>query len=192
MASKIDIISNAFLLLGQGAVNNIGETAPQHVKDAVNLYDMFYTSYLASYPWSFCLKQFTLNRLTSFTQISGYTFAYQLPSGWLSIYRVDPLSDYMIVGDLIYSNTSDPFKIFASTYVDESKLPVYYVAYLVEQMAAVFAMPMTQNPNIAMEWGQSALKKLGHAKQLNNANEPSPILRSNPVAQAHYLSNTGL
>lgn len=189
MSSKIEIMSAAVMLLGQDEINSIGENAPPVIKRASALYDIYYPAFLTRYAWRFALKQFTLNKVTVFDEITGYNDAYQLPSDYLAILRTDPANNYRIFGTLLYSNISTNLKLIYTSNINEGVIPVYYIEFLVEKFAEIFAMPITGNPKLLELWGQSAAKKLNRAIALDDQNQPSFVIADNPLIAAKYSSN---
>jgi len=192
MSSKVSIINAAFLLLGHRAVNNLGDDSGEDVKKAVALYDIYYPSLLTYYPWRFALKQFPLVAPSSFDTIVGYQYAYYIPNDYLSIFEIQPLGNYKIYGSLIYTNLNDPnLKLFYTHKVSEENLPDYYVQFLVEKFAELFAMPITQQPELAQMWGQSAERQLNRATALDSQSQTSDSFKDNPLGRAKYSYTTG-
>lgn len=192
MSSKVAIINAAFLLLGADPVNNLGDSAPQPVKKAIDIYDIYYPSLLTRYAWRFALTQFPLVRVSDFDEIPGYNYAFQLPNDYLEIYKLSPMANYEIYGQLLYTSIlPTDLKLFYTAYVSEENLPVYYVEYLVEKFAELFAMPITQQPQLMQLWGESAKEKLNRAIMLDSQQQPSLIVTYNPLGQAKFAFNVG-
>ena len=192
MSSKIAIMNAAFILLGHRAVNNLGDNAGEDVKKASDLYDIYYESLLTRYAWRFALKQFELAQVTNPIEITGYNYAYQLPSDYLSIYKTDPKANYEIYGQLLYTNVSQDLKLFYTYKVPESVLPPYYIEFLVEKYAELFAMPITQQRALVKLWGNSANEKLSRAIALDSQSQPSLRITDNPLGNAKYAMNIGI
>lgn len=188
MTSKIDIIASAFLLLGKEPPNNIGVDAPQAARNASFLYDQYYDAFLTRYNWRFALTQFTLNKLTTFDPIPEFNYAYELPSDWLSISRVSKFTDYLIYGNKLYCGIAQDLKLFYVKHVDEGELPIYYIEFLIEKFAELFAMKLTQNTDLVKLWGDSANEKLNRAIALDASTQPSLVIQDNRVAAAKYSS----
>lgn len=192
MSSKIDIINAAFLLLGHHSVNNLGDNSGEDVKKASDLYDIYYPAFLTRYSWRFALKQFPLSQVTNPPAVTGYSYAYQLPNDYLMIYKTDPIADYQIFEQLLYINVSQDLKLYYTYRVTESVLPEYYVEFLVEKFAELFAMPITQQPPLVELWGNSANEKLSRAVALDSQSQPSIRIQDNPLGRAKYATNIGI
>lgn len=187
MSSKVEIINAAFLLLGHRAVNNLGDNSGEDVKKAVALYDIYYPSLLTRYAWRFALKQFPLSAPADFDAVLGYQYAYQLPNDYLSIYKISPSGQYEIYGQLIYTNLNDPnLKLYYTAAVSEEVLPNYYIEFLVEKFAELFAMPITQQTELVQIWGNSASEKLNRAIALDSQSQTSLSFTDNPLGRAKY------
>lgn len=188
MASKLQIINAAFVLLGHRSVNNLGDNSGEDVKKAEALYDLYYPSFLTYYSWRFALKQFPLSEVTNPPEVREYEYAYQLPSDYLSIYKMSPSAQYEIYGTLLYTNLSpsDDLKIYYTHKIDEGLLPEYFVEFLIEKFAEIFAMPITQQPELAQLWGQSAQAKLSRAMALDSQSQTSLSIIDNPLGRAKY------
>lgn len=188
MANKIEIISAAMLLLGHGPVDSIGNDAPAPIQAASFLYDLYYPSFLTRYQWGFCIKQGTLSQETVFDEVPEFSYAYLLPNDYLSLIRVDPWSDYMIYQTLLYYNIASNLKLFYTYTVDEGVLPPYFIEFMIEKLAEVFAMKITQQVSLVQLWGISSEKKLQRAIQLDSQGQSSLLVQSNPIAASKYGS----
>ena len=186
MSSKLEIINAAFLLLGHKPVTNLIQDTGNDVKRAIALYDVYYTACLCHAYWRFSIKQAELNNLASYESVEGYEYAYQIPNDSLAIYMIEPNNVYRIFGTTIYSNISSGLKLYYTAYVPESNLPDYYVEYLVERFAGLFAMPITNNSQLAKLWAQSADIKLDRAMTLDGFSQSSERIQSNPLATAKF------
>ena len=78
MASKIDLISNALILIGDTPINSLtGGSRRETV--ANNLYDNIVQNELTKYRWGFARRKAQISRLTD-TPVD--------PNGWKSIYQL--------------------------------------------------------------------------------------------------------
>lgn len=192
MSSKLDIINSAFILLGHDSVNNLGDNSREDVKKASNLYDVYYPAFLTRYYWRFALKQFMISQSTSAPKVKGYNYSYQLPNDYLSIYKTEPLANYEIYGQYLYINISSNLKLYYTYRVSESDIPHYYLEWIIEEFAALFAMPITQQMQLMQIWAQSASLKLSRAIALDNQSQTSLSIVDNPLGKAKYAFTPGL
>jgi hypothetical protein len=188
MASKQSIMNAAFLHLGTTGVNSLGDDAPDIVKQMSQMYDIYYDSLLASNYWRFALKQTPLSKQPkeAFDPVLGFDNAYKLPSDYLLVYKIEPQGVYKIYGNLIYSNISSNFKLYYIHKVSEASLPPYYITFLAEKFAHLFAMPVTQDVNLAIAWDKASENSRKMAIALDDQSQTSEILQYAPLVSAKY------
>ena len=191
MTSKLKIINAAMLVLGHNSVKDIGDDSPVAVIAASNLYDIYYPSILSSGYWRFAIKQQELAQINNPDSFEGWNYAYQIPVDFIAIEHIEPVSNYIINGTSIYSNISQDLKLYYFHEVSEGILPVYFVTFIIEKMAAIFAMKITQQPQLAHFSERNAANSRNTAIQLDRNNQPSMRMIQNPIANAKYFSPTG-
>jgi len=106
MASKIDLISNALILIGDTPINALtGGSRRETV--ANNLYDNIVQNELTKHRWGFARRKAQISLLTD-TPVdpNGWRSIYQLPTDLLFLITVTPDSNYQIYGDKVYSNST--------------------------------------------------------------------------------------
>ena len=105
MASKIQLISNALILIGDLPITSLsGNTRAETV--ANNLYDNIVQNELSKFRWGFARKQAQLS-LTVDTPIGKeWQSIYQLPTDMLTLIKLSPSVPYQILGDKVYCNYS--------------------------------------------------------------------------------------
>jgi len=192
MSSKLDIINASFILLGHRSVNNLGDNSGEDVKKASSLYDIYYPAFLTRYSWRFALKQFELSQVSGAPEIKGYNYAYQLPNDYLAIYKIEPSAQYEIYGQYLYINIASNLKLYYTYKVSEGEIPQYYLEWIIEEFAALFAMPVTQQIQLAQLWAQSAQLKLNRAIALDCQSQTSLSIVDNPLGKAKYAFTPGL
>lgn len=179
MASKIDIASNALILIGSSSIQSFDE-AGSGATAAANLYDNIYCTMLAQHPWSFALRQQELNRLTLTPHAdSGYKYAYQKPTDLIRFWQMRPQHRYEIIRDYVYSNET---KILA-TYVfkpDEGDLPPHFVDALQYRLAADFSMIVTEDENKSTVMHEKYVRALTAAMTIDSQGRPQTPMQGNP------------
>jgi len=178
MASKIDIISNAHLLLGDSTKASVSESIV-----GANLYDSTYESLLTSYRWRFASKKLTLARLTE-EPLNQYNYQFQLPADFLYLTKTDS-SDYEIYGDKVYSN-STTMEVDYIFKVTEDKLPAYVVKTLELFLAAQFAIPVTGSKDLASLYFGMYRDSLRIAKFTDASQRPPDEVESSPYTDVRY------
>lgn len=175
MAQKIEIISNAMVLIGASPISSINEGTEGIVGEA--LYENTYRALIANHSWRFATKQKQLSRLTT-APLQDFKYKYQIPSDCVVVVRTIDNSDYEIYADNIYSDNESLFIEYRYR-VDETLLPAHYVLALQFLLAAQFAIPITDNSQRAAVYEALYEKQLARAKYIDSSSRPStPIVHS--------------
>ena len=189
MSSKIEIISAAFNLLGKGPINDIGSNSPTANQMASNLYDVYYPKALSQSPWRFAIKLQTLNLLTQEPIIDRWSSIFQLPIDYLVAWRTHPSVDYEIYGDKLYTN-QDSIILEYNALIVESSLPDYFVTYMIEKMAEILAMPITQKSQLVQIWGEVASASLGKAMFLDSQARTANVIIDDPIYSSKFSGSS--
>jgi hypothetical protein len=103
MASKIDLVSNALILIGDSPINTLdGNTRAQQVGS--NLYDNIVKFELTKHRWGFARKKAQLSLTTDVPADPEWQSIYQLPSDLLVLIKLYPNTGYQVYGDKVYTN----------------------------------------------------------------------------------------
>ena len=90
MATKIELISNALILIGDLPITSLdGNTRAQTV--ANNLYDNIVQSELTKFTWGFARKKAQIDLTVDSPVGTEWQSIYQLPADMLFLIRVNPL-----------------------------------------------------------------------------------------------------
>lgn len=178
MPTSIDIASNALLLIGDEPISAFTDPGAGATV-AANLYPTTYERVLSEHPWSFALKEQQLSRLSQQPDsITGFTYAFQIPTDLIRMWAMFPYSNYTIVGDLIYSNETE----LLARYVykpDETKLPAHFVNALEYKLASEFAISVTEDNAMAELYEQKYFRAVATARSVDSQGRPQvPIIDS--------------
>lgn len=179
MAQKIEIISNAMVLIGANPISSLSEGTEGLVGAA--LYENTYRGILASHSWRFATKKKQLARLTE-TPLNEFAYQYQLPSDLITVFKVQELTDYEIYGDKLYSD-SPGVSIDYRYRIDETLLPDYFVLMLQFLLAAQFAIPITDNSQRAQLYQGLYEAQLRRAKNIDSSARPSSAIQDSPLTE---------
>ena len=172
MATKLELISQAMLLIGESPVSDI-EADTRASLIASNLYDLVYNDALSASEWNFATKRFELSKLEE-VPINEYKYQYQLPSDLVRVLTINEgqgSNGFEINGDRLYSN--DPKVILEYIYrVPEVFLPPYFAMYVVYALAKIFAIPVTQNVKTLEAFTTLAEQQLGNARFTDSTTAP--------------------
>lgn len=175
MASKIDIISNASLLIGHNSISSLDPDQGAAVTVGSALFDTMYEYLLSITYWRFSIKQQSLNRLTA-TPLNGWQYAFQLPTDLLTLCRVSPRSNYQIFEDKLYSNSTSLEADYSFQPAVED-LPSYFVQAFQYKLASDFAISITNDTQKNALYEQKFDRELKIAMAADAKNYPAtPIL----------------
>ena len=166
--TKIKIISAALVLLGDKPISSLEDNLTESVV-AAELYEATYTSLLSIHPWGFANKKARLSRKPE--PIKGWAYTHALPSDMLRLKYADAL-DYKIYGSDLASNTKDVWVEYIER-VDEQDLPPYFTSALIPELAAVFAIPITESTTKANYYEGKAAQALIVAKNVDSQQHPT-------------------
>lgn len=147
MASKIDIISSALVLIGDVPVNSLtGGTRQQQV--ANTLYDSVVQSELSKHRWGFARRKAQLSLTTEVPVDNEYQSIYQLPADLLALIKIYPNSRYQVLGDKVYTNYSGPLYCDYIADVTENEWPAYFVRAIEYALAVDFSISIRDSSSI--------------------------------------------
>lgn len=191
MASKIDIISNALILIGDDPIQSLddpgfGATVMK------NIYDGVYQDVLSRHPWGFALKEQSLSQLSqSPDSRTGFNYAYQVPTDLVRIWQIMEHSNYVIIGDLLYSNLNSLLCRYVYA-VEETALPAYCVKAIEYKLAADAATAITENNGIAQDMANRFLMQMATAMATDSQNRPQSEIVDSPFVDVRFGGGRGI
>lgn len=190
MASDIDISSNALVLIGDDPINaftdpGAGATA------AANLYPDTKKQLLASHPWSFALKEQTLNRLTTGPDdLTNFKYMYQIPTDLIRLWALFPHSDFTIVGDKLYSNENELLARYVYD-VAEAAMPPHFTKTLEYRLAADFALLVTESESKASLFEKKFMQAAAQARGIDSQSKPPVAIVDSPFTDVRFGGEAG-
>mgnify|MGYP001577786875 CR=1 FL=1 len=184
--TKVNIISNAFVLLGKNPIVAIDSSNP--AQSAVStLYDALLLNELTrGQPWRFSIGTQELTR-TNDTPINGWLYEYQLPSNFLRLVRTynnsNAVISYDLYQDRILTN-STVVKVDFIFKVNESLFPPYFYMLMVYDVAAHIAMTITQDVTIVKIWQDAYKEQKLVAEYIDSITTPNLSFAPGQIYQA--------
>lgn len=178
MPTAIDLASNALVLIGDEPISSFTDSGAG-AQAAAALYLETYRGVLAMHPWTFALKEQSLNLLSQTPDdLTGFDSAYQIPPDLVRLWAVFPHSNYTIVGSLLYSNENELLARFVFQ-AEETDLPPHVVKAVEYKLAAEFAIPVTESSSKAELYETKFTKQLGMARTIDSQGRPPvPVVDS--------------
>lgn len=202
--SREDIASQGFGLLRADSVASFDEGTNE-----ADIAALFYPDYvldiLTRYPWSFATKKRRLNQ-DSTPPLNEYAYSHIVPGEALRIWALypdnavgsKPIKDYDIAhadgGRRIYSNCPELWAEY-TIYANEAVWPGYFVHFAIHAWAALTAMTVTDQPDIAQKyqalaWGlpneNEQGGKYGVACKIDAMQKPGENIQSSPLVEARF------
>lgn len=140
--SKIGIISNALVLIGEKPLEGLSDDRYGATVGA-NLFEPLYENELQSNHWRFSIDKVALSRLVD-VPLNEWKYAYQLPAEMLLPIGVYPQAPYEIYGDKIFSNHSS-VELDYQFKPDVDALPAYFSVLLTYALARDMVKPLTES-----------------------------------------------
>lgn len=189
MPSKVDIVSNALLLVGHPSISSFDPDQGAGATVGAALYDTTLEYLLSTTYWRFSVKQQQLNRLSA-TPEQGWEYAFQIPTDAITIHRVYPRSNYQIYGDLIYCNQQELLADY--TFKPEAAdLPSYFVQAFQYKLAADFAISITNDTQKNQLYEAKYDRESRIAMAADAKNHPPEAIRDQPFTDIRlYGSNS--
>jgi hypothetical protein len=187
MATKIEIINNALLCLGQPPIESLSDPN-QAIQGVVQLYDMLLNNCLVMHPWKFALKTAELVEAASTTEpiTANYSKVYHLPGDYLYCWRMYPSNfDYRMQGRFIYTNMGPTLKMIYVYQASPGDFPDYFSLFISYQLAAASAQLVTENSDLTMLWEQKSKQQLLLAQNRDASQQPSDTIQYDPYWAAH-------
>lgn len=185
MASKVRIISNAYVKLGKGAINSV-QNNPQYGAVS-NLYDLILPFALTKHPWRFAARNMQLSESTETSPFDRWSKVFLMPAEQLLSYRTDPITTYEIFGKKLYTNRPS-IKLEFVFLVAESNFPTYFENYMVAYLASEAAMTVTQDEKLEAQLEKKAEKVLALAEYLDSTVQPNPVPVRDQIWLAHRVT----
>lgn len=186
MASKIDMISNALILIGDNPINSLTGNAKAQVV-ASNLYDSIAQAELSKHNWGFARKKAQLAKTTDTLPDDEFNSVHQLPSDLLVLISVRPRQRYRVYGKKLYSNNgASKMTIDYTANVAESFWPPYFEEMMQYALARNFATAIRDSSAARAEMTNEYINASRMARYQDSQQYPTEQLRSNPFITARH------
>tara|TARA_R110002096_G_scaffold116863_3_gene253298 strand:- start:1550 stop:2152 length:603 start_codon:yes stop_codon:yes gene_type:complete len=185
MATKLDIISNARILLADTPVYDLNEIPEQEY-----IFNSLYRNMLQMKYWKFSLKRAELSRITE-APLFGYKYAFQLPFDFANLTRFDNdinVTSYEILGDQLLCDNEEMRIEFTSLDTPVESCTPMVVKYLEYQTAAELSYLITEDKTIANNFIALATRQLNKAASRDSMNERSKTIWK---SQFEYARRSG-
>lgn len=185
MSSKIDLISNALILIGDTPINSLtGGTRAQQV--ASNLYDNIVQNELTKHRWGFAKKKAQLSLTTEVPVDNEWRSIYQLPSDLLFLIKLYPATNYQLYGDKVYTDSSQALYADYIYNAPESEWPVYFAKMIEYALARDFAPSIRDSSAAREQMAGEYTNQSRMARYTDSQQYPQVPIRSNPFVTVRF------
>jgi len=173
--SAIDLCARALIKIGANTIASFTEgTAEAEV--SASLYATVRDALLSAHPWNFAIDQARLSQLASPPK-ADFEYAFQLPVGCIRVLSAGAGGRgmglrYRVVGRELHTSSSEVTLTFVSR-PDEDLFPPFFAMALIAQLAAEFAIPLTDSTSRWQALRKVAEEEFRRAK-LIDAQEDTP------------------
>lgn len=170
MASQIEIINRALVLLGADRISSLTDGTTES-ESASQIYPGVVEDLISRYRWRFAHVQAQLPRLAAEPD-ARWSAAYQLPSDLKVLETItvnDEPIEYDRLEDKVACNAQETDEVFAEYVIqnDETKWPGYFVSLVVFELASLLATPVGDREDLSDRFEKRSLRQFGLAKNLD-------------------------
>jgi hypothetical protein len=185
MASKIQLISNALILIGDLPVTSLsGNTRAETV--ANNLYDNIVQNEISKFRWGFARRQAQLPLTTEVPIGTEWSSIYQLPADMLNLIKLSPSINYQILGDKVYCNYSGSLYCDYIANVSESEWPVYFSKMIEYALAMDFAPSIRDSASAMQLLANQYLNASRMARFTDSQQHPQVAIQDRPFINVRF------
>ncbi len=187
MTSKVDIVSNALLLVGHTGISSFDADQGAGAVVGSALFDTTLSYLLSTTYWRFSVKQQQLSRLTA-APLRNWQYAFQIPVDAITIHRVTPRSNYQIFEDKLYANVDDIWADYTYQVAPED-LPQYFVQAMQYKLAADFAISITNDTQKNALYEQKFDREFRIAMAADAKSHPSESIVDQPFTNVRLYGD---
>jgi len=185
MASKIDLVSNALILIGDAPINSlVGSSRAAQV--ANNLYDNIVGFEFSKFPWGFARKKAQLSLTTDTPIDDEFSSIYQLPTDMVTLIKINPNMSYRILGDKLYINYSGRIVCDYIYKAPESAYPPYFAKMIEYALAKDFATSIRDSAAARQEMAAEYLNASRMARYTDSQQHPQEQIQHQPFINVRY------
>ena len=181
MASKIDLISNALILIGDVSINDLVGNDRRKVI-ARNLYDNVVQNELTKHRWGFSRKKAQLSLILA-APIDQWSKAYELPADMLTLIGLSPRIDYQVYGSQVYCNYSQALYCDYIYNSPESEWPVYFSKMIEYALARDFSTSLRDSTATRAEMAAEYENASRMARFTDSQQHPQTPIQSRPLIE---------
>ena len=179
MTSKLEIISDALLELGDSPITSLSATGAGPTA-AKQRYDSVLHDALSKAMWTFAKSTASLSKLVAEPD-TGFQAAYLMPSDYVRAIRVIPAIRYELYQNELHCDQVNGMTLVYTAITGEGLFTPSFRQYFMLLLASAIAIPTTQNASLATEIAVRAERKLVEASRIDASTQTSRTPPSSPL-----------
>ena len=188
MANRYQICSRASVLVGGTLITGFNNESTEEII-AEQLYESVRDNLLSSYRWRFASQYVELDREAELPGMK-WDAQYAIPPGVTMLYGVyldDMGIEFDRVGDKILVNTmaEDVVVALVGFIPDEELFPAYFTTVLELKLAAMFAVPISEDPQKATIYEGMAMRQFAQARAIESQGRTAVKVPAGGLARYH-------
>lgn len=192
MSSKIELCSNACLLIGCSPIASLTESSDRAILMA-NIYDQVRLAALRRHPWN-CAKEMVLLSPDTVTPPFQWPYQFQLPGDCVRVLSVGEEGehpDYRIRGRLIMSDETSIKLEYIKNTDDPNTYDALFNDYLCARLAFTAAYPLTKDSGLQKAMAVLMEQNLKDARLVDGLEEPPQQIDDSPILRARRGDGLG-
>ena len=181
--NKIQIISKSLELLGKGPITSIDSKLTEAAESA---FDLLYPAEIGASSYSFATRWVQLSQTTNTPILDFWQFEYSLPSDYIKMVEISPITDYDIIEDKTLLSNQTELKAKYIFIPEPTLLPAYYARYLTYAIAAHLSEGLIENASMAERFENKATLAKRKAQSMNAQSKPNPFKRTSRYISARF------
>jgi hypothetical protein len=193
MASKIDLISNALILIGDLPITSLTGNARAQVV-STKLYDNVVQAELSKYRWGFARKKVQLSKSSVAPVGTEFQTQYALPSDLIQFIKVNPPVNYQILASTIdgatasYVQTDYNGDLFCDYIcnITEASFPAYFEKVVEYALAKDFALAIRDSATVKEAMAAEYENASRMARYTDSQQHPITPIQDRPFIDVRY------
>lgn len=193
MASKIDLISNALILIGDLPITSLTGNARAQVVSS-KLYDNVVQAELSKYRWGFARKKLQLSKSAVSPVGTEFSTQYALPSDLIQFIKVNPPINYQILtstingatGSYIQTDYSGDLYCDYIHNISEANFPAYFAKLIEYALARDFALAIRDSATVKTAMSEEYLNASRMARYTDSQQHPITPIQDRPFLDVRY------
>ena len=187
MATKIEMISNALILIGDKPLNDLDEPGYKATV-ANNLYDNIVLKELGAHRWGFARRKAQVSEVVTTLPDDEWSHVYQLPSDLITLIKVRPNPfDYKVFGSQIYTRVSaDPVTVDYIANVTETEWPPHFVKMIEYALAKDYALPIRDSAASKQQMQAEYIEAAKNARYIDSQQHTQTSIQHRPFETIRF------